>query len=154
MKQKMKTILVTLLAVMMVLMLTACGGEDVTVNPAALADTVLEQVAFDTELEQASALTAQLMYVLPEGAEIALYMGNGSFADEFAVITCAAKEDVSAAEQAARQHLDEVKASFEAYIPEEAAKIEDAVVKTVGNYVIVCVSGDGNAASAIDAALK
>ncbi len=154
MKNLMKKMFVIGLALYLTAMITGCGAKEVTLDTAAVADTVLEQVAFDAELEKASAITAQLMYVLPEGAEIELYMGNGSFADEFAVITCASSADVEAAKTAVEQHLSEVKSSFEAYIPEEAAKIDDAVVKTLGKYVILCVSDDANADSVIDTAVK
>ena len=134
--------------------LTACGSQNKELDPAAVAENLLENVTFASELEKASDTTASLMFSLPEGAEIVLYMGNGAYSDELAIITCADEKDADAAEQAVEQHLSDVKASFEDYIPEEADKVDNAVSKTVGKYVIVCVSGDENAASAIDAAVK
>lgn len=134
--------------------LTACGAQNKELDPAAVADSLLSNVAFASTLEKASDTTASLMFDLPEGTQIDLYMGNGAYADELAIITCADSKDVAAAEQAVEQHLSSLKAEFEDYIPEEAVKVEDAVSKTVGSTIIVCVSGDENAAAAIDAAVK
>ena len=66
MKNLMKKMFVIGLALYLTAMITGCGAKEVTLDTAAVADTVLEQVAFDAELEKASAITAQLMYVLPE----------------------------------------------------------------------------------------
>ena len=50
--------------------------------------------------------------------------------------------------------MSSLKASFEDYIPEEADKVDGAVSKTIGSTIILCVSGDENAAAAVDAAIK
>lgn len=132
----------------------ACGKQQTELDTAAVADTLLEQVEFASALEKASDTTAMLMYDLPEGTDIELYIGDGSYSDELAIITCSDKSEVTNATQAVKQHLDDLKASFEDYIPEEADKIDDAVTKTVGNHIIVCVSGDENADCLIDEAVK
>lgn len=136
------------------LALTACGAQKKEIDPAAVADSLLNSVAFASELEKASDTTASLMFDLPEGTQIDLYMGNGAYSDELAIITCADGKDVATAEQAVEQHLSSLKASFEDYIPEEADKVDGAVSKTIGSTIILCVSGDENAAAAVDAAIK
>ncbi len=141
-------------AVLSVGLLSGCSANDFTLDTPAAGNTLLEQVSFADPLEKASELTATLMYDLPEGAMIDLYIGNGSYADELAIITCQSADDAAAAKQAALVHLQDVAMSFEDYIPEEADKVEDAIISVKGRYVIVCVTADDSAAGKIDALLK
>ncbi len=133
---------------------TGCSAKDYTLDTPAAGQTLLKQVEFADELEMASEITASLMYDLPDGAMIDLYMGNGSYADELAIITCQNAEQADRAKQAAMIHLQDVAMSFEDYIPEEAAKVEDALIRVKGRYVIVCVTADDTAADKIEAVLK
>ena len=48
-----------------------------------------------------------------------------------------------------KQHIEDQITSFESYVPGEVAKLKDAVVRTVGRYVAVCVSDDSAAAEKI-----
>ncbi len=50
--------------------------------------------------------------------------------------------------------MEELKSSFEDYIPEEADKIDSAVIVTAGEYVFVCVSDDADAKSVLQTAAK
>ncbi len=147
--QKMTAVLAAVL--LSVDVMCGCTANEITLDTAAAGDTLLAQIAFADGLEKASEITAMLMYDLPQEAKIDLYIGNGSYADELAIITCQSAADVDAAKQAAQTHLQDVAMSFEDYIPEEAKKVEDAVVYAQGCYVIVCISADETAADQIKA---
>ena len=82
--------------------------------------------------------------------EAVVYMGSGATAEEIAVFACkdadAAKNQVT---PVVKQHIEDQITSFESYVPGEVAKLKDAVVRTVGRYVAVCVSDDSAAAEKI-----
>lgn len=142
------------LTALTVAMMTACGSVPLELDTAAAADTLMQQVAFDTELSKANEVTAGLMFSLPEGVQAELYLGDGAYADELAVFTCENKESLSAVQSAVETHLMDKKSEFEKYMPEQVSKIENAVVTVKEPYVILCVSGDGNAASVVDSVMQ
>jgi hypothetical protein len=135
---------------------TACSGaKEVTPDAAEVTAAVLEQVQFSSELQQASDSTAQTVFSLPDGVTVGLYLGNGAFADELAVFACSDSSDMTAVSETVQQHLADLKASFEDYMPDEVNKIETAVVSSKGNCLVLCITDDAaNAEKVIEEQLK
>ena len=48
-----------------------------------------------------------------------------------------------------RQHIEKQKTTYTSYAPNEVSKLDDCVVETVGDYVIVCVSEDSSSVQSI-----
>ncbi len=115
-------------------------SEQVDMNK--LAEKLLNQVQFDTELSKADDNVAGEMLRVSQGSELQLYMGNGSYSDELILITAQTEEQAQEDQKAVEQHLKDTKKSFEAYIPEQAKKISDAVIARSGCYVAACVTSD------------
>lgn len=113
-----------------------------TIDVDTLVQKVLDNVAFEAELNKLDDSVAEGMVETAEGTKLQIYMGNGTYADEFLVMT--ARDETAAKKNmdAANNHLEETKATFRDYRPEEAKKIEDAVSIRCGCYVIVCVTSD------------
>lgn len=131
--------------------LTACAQKELTIDTAAVSTAVQESVRFDSELAAVDESIAQMMFTLPEGVKAELYLGAGSTADELAFFTCENSAQVKEVAEAVDQHLSDVKAAFEDYLPVEADKVNNAVVIEKGNYVVLCVTSDYiKAASVID----
>lgn len=133
-------------------LMSACGnGKDkaVTLDSAALAKELQESGVFEGELTLVDAESSSYMVATADGTEVELYMGDGSKADELLILSA---EDASATDgnkEAAEAHLADVKASFEDYIPEEAAKAEDAVLVSKDKYVVMCICADTDTAKQI-----
>ncbi len=153
MKRTTVRILAVLLALALSLGLAACGGGgDVqstkAVDVQKLMEKLLSDVRYASELSMLEGNAELFFPDLPE-ATVTMYDGSGYDADELALITVTSEEDVEAAVVSAQEHIQELRAQFLSYIPEEVAKIDKAVIWNQGKYVIVCVTEDYATAESI-----
>lgn len=128
-------------------LLTGCGDKKVDTD--ALVQSLLNDVSYTQELTQLSEEEVGYYLDVVDGAEVVMYMGNGSTAEEFAVITAKDADTAATMKTNVDTFLADQKDSFEAYIPEEAKRVEDAVVMMSGNYVAFCVSDDAAKAESV-----
>lgn len=119
------------------------------VDIARLTDQLLQDVNYDTDLEILDDSVASGMVTLQKKSKIKLYMGEGTCSDELLVVTATSENMATKDQTAIEQHLMEMKKSFEGYIPEQAAKIENAVIIRCGCYVVACVTADAEKAKEI-----
>lgn len=121
------------------------GGD---IDAAALVNDLTTGVVFDEALTELSPSIAQKRLSLDEGEaeEITAYAGTRAIVDEIAVIKAA---DVDAVKAKIDAHIAEQTESYQSYRPEEVPKLNDAVVETYGDYVIMCITSDSDAAKAI-----
>lgn len=129
-------------------LLAACGNgkKDIDIN--ALAEELLEKVEFVDELSQVDQETAERLYNIKDAVAQSVYIGSGATAEEIAVFELKDEAAAIDAKDAALQRMKEQKESFETYIPQEVEKLDQAIVKVSGKYLIVCVS-NGNTANKI-----
>lgn len=135
-------------------MLAGCGGsKSATVDTSALAKSLTSEITYENDLNEIDADTIENYIAVEEGVEGSMYMSSGSTAEEVAVFTAPDSETAKKMESNVEAFLSDQKASFKDYIPEEAARIDEAVLVQDGNYVVLCVSGDSdNAQKIIDKA--
>ena len=76
------------------------------------------------------------------GTKLQIYLGNGTYADELIVMTGKSEKDARENQQHVRKHFEDMKKSFEDYLPNEAKKIDKAVIIRCGSYLIACVTSD------------
>ena len=151
-KQVGKMIGMTCLAAGCIGLLAGCGqsSESVTMDTTALADELQESGIFSSELTKVDDEAASYMVQAAENTQIDLYKNqDGSKTDEILILT---GEDSTSTEEnktAADTHLQDVISSFEDYVPEEAAKAEDAVILDKDKYVVLCISNDSDTAKQI-----
>ena len=81
-------------------------------------------------------------------------VGSGAVADELALFEFESKEDAEAAVEQAQARVTAQSESFADYIPEEVKKLDSAIVKTYGRYLVVCVSGGTEAGEIISEYFK
>lgn len=129
--------------------MAGCGSSAKEIDAAALAESLVNEITYEDKLESVDADTISMYIEVPENTDSVMYMGSGSTAEEVAVFT--SKDAAAAGEtlKKVQEHLDDQTASFKAYKAEEAKRVEDAVLKQEGNYVILCVSGDADKAKEI-----
>lgn len=156
MKIMKKLILVVMAAAL--IMLCACGEEKNTENKdvdlEALAGKLLESGAFAEELNRVDDGIADKLYGITNAKTAYLYVGSGAVADELALFEFESKEDAEAAVEQAQARVTAQSESFADYIPEEVKKLDSAIVKTYGRYLVVCVSGGTEAGEIISEYFK
>ena len=145
--KKLKSFAVIAAGVVAAAMLTGCGGT--TVDTDALVQSLLNDVSYTQELTQLTEEQVENYITMEDEVEVVMYMGSGSTAEEFAVFTAKDADTALTMKANVEMFLDDQAASFEAYIPEEAKRVEDAVVVQNGNYVVFCVSDDAAKAESV-----
>lgn len=148
-----KMIAVVLAGGISLAVLGGCQTAKIDLDEDALVQDLKSKVAFEDMLEEIDEDLALSLYGLTEDQvdSMEVYMGTGAKAEEIAVLQAEEGTDVSVLETAAKNRVESLKSDFEDYIPEEMPKLEDPVLVTAGDYVILCVSGDNdNAKKVID----
>lgn len=77
------------------------------------------------------------------------YVGTGATAEEILIIELVDKKDRNEIEKIIEIKLEERKADFQTYLPEEVFKLENYNLESKGNYIILCVSNDYDKAKEI-----
>lgn len=121
-----------------------------TVDTKTLAETVISEVAFETELVRMDETVIESMITTAqEGTSVELYMGEGTCSDELLIVTAPDEASTQAEIENVQKHLTEMQQSFQDYLPKEAKKIDDAVILQMKNYIVACVSSDGDNAKRV-----
>ena len=145
----MKKMMAALLAVLM-LTLTACGSAQTkTVDAQALADALVQGVKFDGAMSAMSA--DELRFSLAEMPDCiaAAYKSDGTTKEIVVVAQCADSAAAATMKASLETYLAEQKDEAAKYQPEELQRLDGAVLQTVGNCVVLCVSADSDAAAAL-----
>ena len=143
-----KLISVFLLAAAL-LTVTGCRRKTADVDAAAVLEALLTQVQYETALTDVGDDTQFYFPDLPENSEIRYYLGNGYFADEVMALTLPRESDGEAAMKTVNNHLRELRKQYVNYIPEETAKIDQAVVCQKGRCIFLCVTADYETANRV-----
>lgn len=143
----MKKIITTIAALALsVACLTGCGSTEIDTN--AVSQGILNGVQFEEQLSQMSdKISIKRLGLNADDVESCIaYTSTNAVVDEFAVIKATNSDNVTAS---LNEHIANQKATYESYAPNEVTKLDNAVVKTVGDYVIYVVSTDGTAAQGV-----
>lgn len=144
-----------LASLMLILSLTACGEKapkEVTVSAADLAKQLTETVSDGTLAADpvVSDILASTYFVdMEQVEESAAYMSTGATASEVAVIKCTDSSYASEVEDLFKSRVESQSELFASYAPDEVKKLDAAVIKVSGNYVVLCVTDDTSKAESI-----
>jgi hypothetical protein len=130
-------------------MMAGCGSNAVSIDANALAHSLVSEISYSQDLDELSESEISNYIIIEDGVEAIMYMSSGSTAEEVAVFTAPDANTAATMKSNVEAFLDDQESSFEDYIPEEAKRIEDAVLEQNGNYVVLCVSGDSDKAEEI-----
>ncbi len=146
----MKKFLCALLALMMLAGLCACGSKTASVDLDALASDLTAGAAFSDTLSRPADGVAARLYDIEDGTakKVILYVSTGATAEEIFLAEAADSASASALADACRTRIEAQKQAFVNYAPAEVQKLDSAVMKTIGNYVILVVAADAAAAQA------
>lgn len=129
------------------LLLTSCSGnttKDVDID--ALAEQIVQTVAFDDTLEAIDDSMISMLYDIDGYTDAVLYKGSGATAEEVALFKMESVSDAETACEGAKAHIQSQIDAYESYMPDEVSRLEDAVVRQDGTYVSIVVSADSDAA--------
>lgn len=125
----------------------ASGGESV-IDLDALDAALAEKAPFIETLEPIDSDLGCMICQLDEAdCEKAIFrFSSGATAEEVVLIKAKDKDALKRIEKVINDRLAFQKDSFANYIPSEVPKIESAIIKTSGNYLVYCVADDLSAA--------
>lgn len=146
----MKKIRFILIMLAVTLTLSACSKQEITIDIKELSDSLLQNVTFSDELTQIDEKVVESLYNIDNAINEYVYISSGATADEIAVFEFENADDAKKALENARDRISKQREDYETYIPAEVKKIDNAIVKNSGRYLIVCVSDGDEAAKIID----
>ena len=160
----MKKLFALLLSAALVLSVSACGGaassasDEKTMDIAAVAQQAVEATTYDDELTALSEKTAPNYYDLSfDGLEeyVIYVSATSATVSELAIFHCKDAAALDSAKAAVEKRLEKQRENYENYRPDELLRLDNALVKTSGNYLLLSVADDNTQAEEIfDNALK
>lgn len=144
----MKKNIFTLFLTISLVLLSACSSGANTqkndVNLETMAKELAESNSFEEQLNRVDDKFAIKLYDINNASAVYLYTGSGAAADELALFEFENEDDAKEAVKAAQARIDAQKESFAGYLPKEVPKLDTAIIKTYGRYLVVCVCADGS----------
>lgn len=142
----MKYLKTFLCMMMVVLCLTACGSKkkDITLDVEKLANELqAETVTSDTLSSTAAEMLSSIYFVDAEQmVKGAAYMSSGATACEVTVIECKEASQTGDVEKLFKTRVDNQSSLFASYNAGEVSKLENAIIKSSGRYVVLVVCDD------------
>lgn len=154
----MKKAILLIIAVVMLVTFTACGGADSgekadetkDIDMAAVTAEIVSSVDMSSMSEISADMLDGFYDIAPEDIEgFSLYIcGSGGYADEVAVfkVTESGKDKVKSA---ISERIEKRTKDFEDYVPEEAEKLRGYTLKEKGSYIFLAVTPDNTTAEGI-----
>jgi len=138
------------LTMSLLLVLVSCGQADPVKNVdlAQLAEKLLAEAEFTDAMASIDAGTVTMLYGIDNAKEQQVYVGSGATPEEIALFSFTTEEDAEAGLELAKMRLQDQADAFADYNNWEMPKLDNAVVKRYGTYVVLCVSA-GNEAEGI-----
>ena len=137
------------LFVAMMLCVVGCAGQVKEIDESALAEQLVSEIEYDSKLTQVDDFMVSLYVTMEEDTTGIMYMSNGATAEAVAVFTAPDEDTAVTMKDNVQFYLNDQETAFEDYMPDEAKRIQDAVLVQKGKYVILCVTGDTQKAETI-----
>ncbi len=116
------------------------------------ADAVLAEITFSGEMVAVDSDTLEFRYSFTADgiSDYAAYLcGSGAYPDEFGIFTADSSDKADEIKTALEKRIDNQKATYQDYTPDEMYKFDDCFVKQDGNTVYYAVTADNTKAADI-----
>ncbi len=130
---------------LVICILAGCGTDTaVSIDTGILADDLYSGVTWKDQLGEIELNKALSLYGISPDAVASgkVYMGTNATAEEIAVLEAASADQVTVIQEGMEARVEAQLASFQSYNAQEVPKLENPVLETKGNYVILCVCDD------------
>ena len=141
----MKKLAIAAVALFVVCLFGACSSSEPNdVDVAKLAEDLHTQITYQDDLSQISDEMFETVYKIDSSKvkKAVAYTSSGATAEEIVAIELNSADDVDDAVTALENRVAYQKAGYEDYGPAEVPKLDSAVIKSAGSYVVMCVSDD------------
>lgn len=140
-----RTAAAVLCIILCICALSACG-EKATVD-FSLEDCSRELLGSDAFTDLLSPITAEIaagLYGIDAAlfAEVQVYCSTGATAEEIALFRAVDEAAAKEIKAACEARIEAQKESYESYVPEEVPKLEKAIVRMGGVYVVYITAAD------------
>lgn len=130
---------------------SSLSSEDlVEVDVEQMATSLQDSLTFQDTMSTVDPSVFYALYSLDENTadSVALIASTGATAEEIAVIHATSNDTVNAVMEAVGARVAAQRNGFENYVPEELEKLSEPVIVSWGQYVVLVVSDDNDAARA------
>lgn len=144
-------ILMTIFIILSVLSVAGCGSQkenNISEGEAIeIVDKLLAEDIFEYEMiEVDNTVTENILKIYEDNVSVLKsYTGDGISAEEITVV----KGNAAKMRKMCDKYLEDKETNYGSYMPEEAEKINKAVVKQYGEITIICISKDSKKAEKI-----
>ena len=132
-------------------LLSGCGGREPEIDPAVLGPQLLEQAGFPETMVPLDGPLLEALYRIDPDALERFYaaFSGGATSEELLLLKTAGEEEAKALRDLLSSHLEDRRESFAAYLPEEAGKLDGAILAVYGPTVVLCICGSPDTAQAL-----
>lgn len=157
MKNRMKKIFLIIFTIFLIIIIgivvsiNVFKENKITLDMQKLALDLINQSIFEDDLSEIDRDSIVKKYNFPNDKikNIISYMGSGATAEEILLLEVFNREDTGEILNIIKEKLEERKQDFQNYLPKEVFKLENYYLKSVNNYIILCISNDEKQAEKI-----
>lgn len=147
-----KLIKILALSLCLMLALSACGKASY-VSFDDVYNDLTGSIDFGSNMAEMSEIAAENFYFIYDTSimeDYVIYMDESNATpNEIALFRLAKESDRTTVETIVKNRINDLKIGFEDYNPDEMYKLENAVVKSNGKYVMMVICGDNSKAADI-----
>lgn len=136
---------------MLALSLAACGEKQVSIDTAALSAELNDADLFIDSLVSMdeAAIGGQCESDVSACTAMEYHAGMGATAEEWGIFTCADAKAAKSLAESLKAHCDSLLETYTSYAPDAVPRIENAVVRQSGPYVLIVIAADYEGAAEI-----
>lgn len=157
MKNRMKKIFLIIFTIFLIIIIGIVASinifkeNNITLDMQKLALDLINQSIFEDDLSEIDRDSIVKKYNFPNDKikNIISYIGSGATAEEILLLEVFNREDTGEILNIIKEKLEERKQDFQNYLPKEVFKLENYYLKSVNNYIILCISNDEKQAEKI-----
>ena len=140
-----KRLAVILSILVMAVIFVSCGGESLTIDVEVAADALHANITYEDDMKELDSSMLGTTYPELKAEDVVkskVYTSLAATTEEIAVFEAKDAAAADRIEAAMKARVTAQKELYESYAPEEAARVQKAVIVKKGNYVLFCVAGD------------
>lgn len=126
-------------------------NTEITLDMPKLAEELINAQIFEDQLNEVDKESIIKKYNLnaEKIKNVDAYVRTGATAEEILIMELLDKEDISETKKIVETQIEERKLDFQDYLPKEVFKLENYILESKGNYIVLCISNDSDKAKEI-----